>query len=959
MKKIIILVLNLFLIFSTLIANNKSDVVLNSELSEFEKSKNSCEGFTKVVTQNLTNSGVLNFSIKAGPKPITKVTLSLIYLKSVTDPNCPICKKADWGFLFCAGCPLGGFAGATDVHKREITWANSSGVDMFNTPRSGSTGLFLDPVSTGGVSNSLMRCCKTDIEYCIRYSFTDIDCVTCDIVICSKKTIGGSLTPIPSDTLQRQYKLMQEQLRNQNDLPNIKEKENNGEGQGSMGYKLSSYTNNADSIEFDEETYRQILREENLNEDEINNQIDDIRKKIVQMKQETYFQISEPGSEIQERSVNQLCTNGGFELGNFSSWEGSYGSSSTNNFAPVPPGLPGLNMVFPNSGFLPPTYTGPVGSNTYWGQHDLMPDLAWAPSGVDPILISSTPVVNMPVIPPSGGTHSLRLGNPWMAHGAERISQTFLVSSSNFSFRYAAVLQKSHSNPNGNMNGSESYFVAKILDMNGNELFRLNQVGFPNNIFTQSTVCNSFRGLTWGNVSNPNTLYYVDWTCINVQLNSSYIGQNITVEFTTSDCSGGAHFAYAYIDEICGTVCSGGNNYGFNGINTITGQCSPLRICGTFDPPIANGVTGTLSSISLTLYRNGIPVTTYGPFTPTINASTKTYCFDLIQSQFPGLTALNDGFDVVTTANFTIGSNSHSVASGSPITGYVSGQNNDIKVLCKTDCCIDFKKKVTTNLSTNNTINVSFSAGPNNIKRIVAEIIDFSTSYNDQYSPNGTTNCATCSNNSDTWGNFYVPNSPPSVFGLSGKLTVPSNSTSKYGREIVWGSLDGSDVNMTSPSPQISIKLGLPVKSRSACCADTIKMCVRYKFTDIKCVTCDTVVCYKIVRRTGIGMIDEMNDEKNLTETKVTTLSSVGQSAGKMNIDIQKTSKSKVTIYNTNGEELMKLYNDNIIPGQYSFDLNSYSFPDGLYYCKLEYNGESEYDKIIMTKPLGNCNYYN
>jgi len=51
-----------------------------------------------------------------------------------------------------------------------------------------------------------------------------------------------------------------------------------------------------------------------------------------------------------------------------------------------------------------------------------------------------------------------------------------------------------------------------------------------------------------------------DWTTVVIDL-SPYIGQNITVRFTTYDCTFGGHFGYAYI------ACSCGNTTSINEIN--------------------------------------------------------------------------------------------------------------------------------------------------------------------------------------------------------------------------------------------------------------------------------------------------------------------------------------------------------------------------------------------------------
>ncbi|RPI17741.1 MAG: hypothetical protein EHM58_08255 [Ignavibacteriae bacterium] len=223
-------------------AFNISHIILLTTISG-----NCCAKFVKEITQTYLDGGGLNVSLKAGSNtmPIRKVTMCLVYLKSVTDPNCPECKAAHtlWGSFICmdifgTACQLGGFGGPvhTDGHSRELTWSNNTGVDMYNTPRSGSFGILLDPVVSGAVSNVLMKCCKTDVEFCIRYSFTDISCVTCDTVICSKTSIGGVQPKTLDDSVFQNYRKIDEQIKKQNEEPNIKEQEKekkDGEGQGS------------------------------------------------------------------------------------------------------------------------------------------------------------------------------------------------------------------------------------------------------------------------------------------------------------------------------------------------------------------------------------------------------------------------------------------------------------------------------------------------------------------------------------------------------------------------------------------------------------------------------------------------------------------------------------------------------------------------------------------------------
>ncbi|MBC7863111.1 MAG: gliding motility-associated C-terminal domain-containing protein, partial [Bacteroidia bacterium] len=55
-------------------------------------------------------------------------------------------------------------------------------------------------------------------------------------------------------------------------------------------------------------------------------------------------------------------------------------------------------------------------------------------------------------------------------------------------------------------------------------------------------------------------LYYKPWTVVSVDL-SAYIGQSITIEFQTADCTQTGHFGYAYIDGSCGIIQGYVNGY--------------------------------------------------------------------------------------------------------------------------------------------------------------------------------------------------------------------------------------------------------------------------------------------------------------------------------------------------------------------------------------------------------------
>jgi hypothetical protein len=180
--------------------------------------------------------------------------------------------------------------------------------------------------------------------------------------------------------------------------------------------------------------------------------------------------------------------------------------------------------------------------------------------------------------------------------------------------------------------------------------------------------------------------------------------------------------------------------------------------------------------------------------------------------------------------------------------------------LC-TGCCENFDITVNSGIQPSSTfqgflINANLKAGPEKIIKVSAAIIDFSISYN--YVPyEGAFLCNPCVNNSDLWGNFRTPVSQIPGLG-NGILTKPVGTVTQTSREMVWGNLDSQGIDMSQNFTTLQLNLSLPPKHISACCADTLKICVKYTFTDINCITCDEVVCYNIVRpATSTGMIED------------------------------------------------------------------------------------------------------
>jgi len=150
------------------------------------------------------------------------------------------------------------------------------------------------------------------------------------------------------------------------------------------------------------------------------------------------------------------------------------------------------------------------------------------------------------------GAKSLRIGDSltYKAYDGASVEQTFTVgaNNTNFIFNYAIVLQKG-----GHPYYEESFFKVDFFKPDSN-----------------SDTCNSFA-IAYPNsgllpaISGNSNVFYKPWTSASIDL-SAYIGQNVTVRFTVSDCVPGAHFGYAYLDCSCApfqittthdTICAG------------------------------------------------------------------------------------------------------------------------------------------------------------------------------------------------------------------------------------------------------------------------------------------------------------------------------------------------------------------------------------------------------------------
>jgi len=180
--------------------------------------------------------------------------------------------------------------------------------------------------------------------------------------------------------------------------------------------------------------------------------------------------------------------------------------------------------------------------------------------------------VNPQIPVPMGGTKVIRINDPAAGdYSVEKLSKTFAVTPANalFQFAFISVFYTNH----GCCDGGN--FQVK-LSAGGNTL------ACPAfSIATPSQQCTTVTPMPFYNASScapftgSGAYIFNKWSINSLDL-SSYIGQNITIDITVSDCIYSGHYAYSYFDAQCSPMVILGNGTGFPaGTPSIT-----LPTCG-------------------------------------------------------------------------------------------------------------------------------------------------------------------------------------------------------------------------------------------------------------------------------------------------------------------------------------------------------------------------------------------
>lgn len=163
--------------------------------------KDCCKGFTKGVgLTSIKHNGAgittLNLNMNAGPAPIIKVQATVVaaFLKRNGSSRCnpsnwtPISGEIASPAASLAGLPLviqgPPFGTPPPPNFRDVAWGTlPSGVNLSSAPLALNIAFPAPPLPLWGCSDSL--------RFCVRYTFTDTNCVTCDTVICYQQRRTG------------------------------------------------------------------------------------------------------------------------------------------------------------------------------------------------------------------------------------------------------------------------------------------------------------------------------------------------------------------------------------------------------------------------------------------------------------------------------------------------------------------------------------------------------------------------------------------------------------------------------------------------------------------------------------------------------------------------------------------------------------------------------------------------
>lgn len=366
-----------------------------------------------------------------------------------------------------------------------------------------------------------------------------------------------------------------------------------------------------------------------------------------------YYEANKP-STARAPITDDICENGGFEQFPSTNFEFNYATLQSTDYT-CDLDVSSSASIFPSGG-----------TNNFNDYVTVVDDDASVSSGGDPVLAGlSTPII-LPRV--NNRNNAIKLNDNLAGWGVTSMTKYFVVSSDYITYHFSLVME----NPQDHAPLDQPHFIVRLYNSN-------------NEIVSQRCIVSDVNNTQMFIQANPGAtvpLLYTGWQCDVLNTDNMQVGEEARLEFIITDCGQGAHYATAYIDDICVTeACKpvfGRVNLTVDPSNNSCPEF-PIQICGTYTLPesISNpGTFGTLDQIQLNIIQNGVVAASSDvPVTLTSN----TFCFEFDETDFAGVPAGQYEFQAV--AKFSLGTNTLVIEDSSENVGPDLSFEN---------CCVDY-----------------------------------------------------------------------------------------------------------------------------------------------------------------------------------------------------------------------------------------------------------------------------
>ncbi|MBP1640017.1 MAG: hypothetical protein H6Q17_1600 [Bacteroidetes bacterium] len=202
---------------------------------------------------------------------------------------------------------------------------------------------------------------------------------------------------------------------------------------------------------------------------------------------------------------------------------------------------------------------------------------------------------------PTGYKYSARLGsfkNGSPSGRDQSLEYKLKINPSNelLTIKFAVVLEVGYSNNKPHTESEQPRFIISLRDNDGNLISNLCSA------FDENAISLAYDHAQNSFAPNGRPIVWRDWKTVSANLNS-YEGQDITINFTTMDCTPGGHFGYAYIVVdaqplyITTKYCSGNNDAVLtapDGFSSYVWKCRGNVIGSDYQCKIPNATEGDI-----------------------------------------------------------------------------------------------------------------------------------------------------------------------------------------------------------------------------------------------------------------------------------------------------------------------------------------------------------------------------